>query len=100
MATQPQPTPHPEPKPPHPDDEAKAKEARVAEARKIFDEYEKEEPPMTTQTDGIRRSMDMERVGAENYMRALEDRIKERQGEAPPEPRQVHGVAPVKPPTH
>jgi hypothetical protein len=75
-------------------------EERTAEARKIFDEYEKEEPPMTTQTDQLRRSMDMEKVGPENWMKEQERRIRERQGEPPPEPRQVRGVAPVKPPTH
>ena len=73
-------------------------EDRAAEARKIFDGYDKEDLPVTTQTDQLRRAADMERVGPAAYMAEQERRIRERQGDPPAEPRQVHGVAPAKKP--
>lgn len=71
---------------------------RVAAAGKLFDEYEKEakEDPsrmVTSATDQIQRSLDMESVGPSNWMNEMERRIQERQGDTPPEPRQVRGIA-------
>ena len=40
----------------------------------------------------------MERVGPAAYMAEQERRIRERQGDPPAEPRQVHGVAPAQKP--
>lgn len=75
------------------------KEARAAEARKIFDGYDNEKDlPVTTQTDQLRRAADMEKVGPQAYLEEQERRIRERQGDPPAEPRQVHGVAPAKKP--
>jgi len=78
------------------DDPQHIKEARAAEARKIFDEDE--DLPVTTQTDQLRRAAKMEQVGPQAYMEEQERRIRERQGDPPAEPRQVHGVAPAKKP--
>ncbi len=77
------------------------REDRAKEARKIFDENEKDaedDLPVTTQTDQLRRSMEMEQVGPTAWMNEQERRIRERQGDPPIEPRQVHGVAPVQRP--
>lgn len=108
MATQPQP-----PQKSRPDDDdddkrqapvaeldKKRNEERAARARQIFDENEKDDDdlPLTTQTDQLRRSMEMEEVGPSNWMNEQERRIRERQGEPPHEPRQVHGVAPPQKP--
>ena len=80
-------------------DADKIREERAAEARKIFDDNEKDEDlPVTTQTDQLVRSAEMEQVGPTAWMNEMERRIAERQGDAPPEPRQVHGVAPVQRP--
>ena len=68
---------------------------RASEARRIFDGYEDDDGPVTAQTDQLRRSIDMERVGPTAWMVELERRIRERQGDPPAEPRQVHGVAPA-----
>ena len=80
-------------------DADKIREERAAEARKIFDDNEKDEDfPVTTQTDQLVRSAEMEQVGPTAWMNEMERRIAERQGDAPAEPRQVHGVAPVQRP--
>lgn len=103
MATTPQPPQHapdhPAP-PPKPEDAAEREKERAAEAKKVFDAYEKddEDLPLTTQTDQLRRSMDMEKVGVANWMAEQENRIRSRQGDPPIEPRQVHGVAPAQKP--
>lgn len=98
MATAPHQPDQPQPPAAHqPTIEEKEKE-RAAEARKIFDGYDKEDLPVTTQTDQLRRAADMERVGPAAYMAEQERRIRERQGDPPLEPRQVHGVAPAKKP--
>ena len=80
----------------------KIREDRAREARKIFDDNEKaaedEDFPVTTQTDQLVRSMEMEQVGPTAWMNEMERRIAERQGDAPDEPRQVHGVAPAQRP--
>ena len=85
-------------------DPTRIKSARTGrrEARKIFDDNEKaaedEDFPVTTQTDQLVRSMEMEQVGPTAWMNEMERRIAERQGDAPAEPRQVHGVAPAQRP--
>ena len=83
-------------------DADKIREDRAREARKIFDDNEKaaedEDFPVTTQTDQLVRSMEMEQVGPTAWMNEMERRIAERQGDAPAEPRQVHGVAPAQRP--
>ena len=83
-------------------DADKIREDRAREARKIFDDNEKaaedEDFPVTTQTDQLVRSMEMEQVGPTAWMNEMERRIAERQGDAPDEPRQVHGVAPAQRP--
>ena len=79
----------------------KIREDRANEARKIFDENEKDaedDLPVTSQTDQLRRSMEMEQVGPTAWMNEQERRIRDRQGDPPAEPRQVHGVAPVQKP--
>lgn len=101
MATAPAPASaqHKSESPPPDVDLNRIREERAAEARKIFDGYDDDDDlPLTTQTDQLRRSMDMERVGPEAYMLEAERRIRDRQGDPPPEPRQVHGVAPVQKP--
>ena len=84
-------------------DPQKIREERAAEAKKIFDENEKDAEdgfiPVTTQTDQLVRSAEMERVGPTAWMEEEERRIRERQGDPPAEPRQVHGVAPAQRPT-
>ena len=82
------------------------KAQRLEEANKLADDYEKEAEddegdfgPLSTQGDQVRRSEDMMRVGASNWVAATEAKIAERQGDPPPEPRQVHGVAPAQRPT-
>jgi hypothetical protein len=87
-------TPQPSNPPPH----QPANEAKAAETRKIFDTYEDDDLPLTTQSDQLRRAMDMEKVGPSNWMAEQDRRIRERQGDPPIEPRQVHGVAPAKKP--
>ena len=83
-------------------DADKIRQERAAEAKKIFDDNEKaaedEDFPVTTQTDQLVRSMEMEQVGPTAWMNEMERRIAERQGDAPDEPRQVHGVAPAQRP--
>ena len=76
------------------------KHARAAEARKIFDDNEadKDDRAVTTQTDQLIRSSEMERVGPSAWMAESERRIADRQGSPPAEPRQVHGVAQVQKP--
>ena len=78
-------------------DADKIREDRAREARKIFDDNEKaaedEDFPVTTQTDQLVRSAEMEQVGPTAWMNEMERRIAARQGDAPDEPRQVHGVA-------
>ena len=54
--------------------------------------------PLTTQTDQVLRSQEMEREGPANWMERTNREIAERQGDAPDEPRQVHGVAPAQRP--
>jgi hypothetical protein len=54
--------------------------------------------PVTTQTDQLRRSMEIEKMGPQAYMEAQETRIRDRQGAPPIEPRQVHGIAPPQKP--
>ena len=70
---------------------------RAEDARKLVDDYEKdgdEDMPLTTQTDQVRRSMDMETVGPTAWMNETEARIQERSDERrTDEPRQLHGVA-------
>jgi hypothetical protein len=73
------------------------REERAAEARKIFDSRG-DDLPVTTQTDQLRRSMEMEQVGPAAWMDEQERRIRERQGDPSAEPRQVHGVAPTQKP--
>lgn len=51
--------------------------------------------PLTTQTDQVLRSQEMEREGPTNWMERTGREIAERQGDAPDEPRQVHGIAPA-----
>ena len=51
---------------------------RAEDARKLVDDYEKdgdEDMPLTTQTDQVRRSMDMETVGPTAWMNETEARI-------------------------
>jgi hypothetical protein len=74
-------------------DQDQIREQRAAEARKLFDENDSDDLPVTTQTDQLRRSMEMEQVGPTAWMNEQERRIRERQGDPAPEPRQVHGVA-------
>ena len=85
---------------PQPTKVKRAQEARAAEARKIFDDNEadKDDRAVTTQTDQLIRSSEMERVGPSAWMAESERRIADRQGSPPAEPRQVHGVAPVQKP--
>jgi hypothetical protein len=64
------------------------------ETRALYDEPDPA-GPVTTQTDQLVRSAKMEKMGPTAYMEEENRRIMERQGEPPPEPRQVHGVAPV-----
>ena len=74
---------------------------RQAAAAKLVDDYEKEagdDLPLTTQTDQLARSADMEAVGPTNWMNETEARIQERSGEEPPPTRQARGIAPVQPP--
>ena len=74
---------------------------RQAAAAKLVDDYEKEagdELPLTTQTDQLARSADMEAVGPTNWMNETEARIQERSGDEPPPTRQARGIAPVQPP--
>lgn len=85
-----------------PTDEKKLAEERAAKAKEIFDKDEakaKDDPgPWTSQIDQLRRSAEMEEVGPAAWMAEQDRRIRERQGEPPVEPRQVHGVAtPQKP---
>ena len=79
-------------------DQKRQADQRANEARKLFDENERDDLPVTTQTDQLRRSMEMEQVGPTAWMNEQERRIRERQGDPPDEPRQVHGVAPVQRP--
>lgn len=92
--TPPQPTPPP---PPKPEDEEEEKKKRAAKAKELFDKDEKEAKDnpgsWTSQVDQLRRSAEMEQVGVEAWMVEQERRIRERQGDPPIEPRQVHGVA-------
>jgi hypothetical protein len=71
-----------------------------AAAAKLVDDYEAAEPgsPLTTQTDQLARSADMEAVGPGNWMAETEARIQERSGDEPPPTRQARGIAPVQPP--
>lgn len=55
--------------------------------------------PLTTQTDQLVRSREMEVEGPRHWMERTGREIAERQGDAPDEPRQVHGVAPAQRPT-
>ena len=76
---------------------------RQAAATKLVDDYEKEAEddsglPLTTQTDQLARSADMEAVGPTNWMNETEARIQERSGDEPPPTRQARGIAPVQPP--
>lgn len=77
---------------------------RAAKAKEIFDKDEAKAKenggPWTAQVDQLKRSAEMEEVGASAWMTELERRIRERQGDPPIEPRQVHGVAQVKAPGH
>lgn len=102
MATQPHSPEHadksPNDRPVTADDTKRANDERAAEARKIFDAYDDKDLPVTTQTDQLRRAAEMEKVGPTAWMNEQERRIRERQGDPPAEPRQVHGVAPVKKP--
>lgn len=100
MATQPQPHDDDKKQAPAADVDKKRAEERAAQARKIFDENEKDDDdrPITTQTDQLIRSAEMEEVGPSAWINEQERRIRERQGDPPAEPRQVHGVAPAQKP--
>jgi hypothetical protein len=58
-----------------------------------------DEMPMTAQTDQLKRAGEMEKVGVKNWMEEQEKNIRERQGDPPPQPRQVPGVAPPQKPS-
>lgn len=91
-------TPEPAKTPAPTEDPKHRDEEKAAEARKIFDEAAKDDSPVTSQTDQLRRSAEMEKVGPTAWMNEQDRRIRERQGEPPIEPRQVHGVAPAQKP--
>ena len=74
---------------------------RQAAAAKLVDGYEREAKdglPLTTQTDQLARSADMEAVGPTNWMNETEASIQERGGDEQPPTRQARGIAPVQPP--
>ena len=85
-------------------DPQKIRDERAAEAKKIFDENEKDAEDGFTPVTNLKLTASlfdrarMERVGPTAWMEEEERRIRERQGDPPAEPRQVHGVAPAQRP--
>ena len=78
-----------------PEQQRQKQEDRAAAAKKLFDDNEAhaDDRPVTTQTDQLRRSAEMEQVGPQAWMNEAERRIREREGD-PISGRQVQEAIP------